>query len=70
MSSPEAVNFERSTGHGPCFSQRSTSASIYAATYAFWLSRIFNPPGDLVRYAAAVVLIVGGVVMALFARFA
>ncbi|MDE0420581.1 MAG: hypothetical protein OXK76_06805 [Gammaproteobacteria bacterium] len=42
---------------------------VYAATYAFWLSRIFNPPGDLVRYAA-VVLIVGGIVMALFARFA
>ena len=42
---------------------------VYAATYAFWLSRVFNPPGDLVRYAA-VVLIVGGIVMALFARFA
>lgn len=42
---------------------------VYAATYVFWLSRIFNPPGDLVRYAA-VVLITGGIVMALFARFA
>lgn len=42
---------------------------VYAATYVFWLSRIFNPPGDLVRYAA-VVLVVGGIVMALFARFA
>lgn len=42
---------------------------VYAATYAFWLSRIFNPPGDIVRYAA-VVIIVGGIVMALFARFA
>ena len=42
---------------------------VYAATYAFWLSRIFNPPGDLARYAA-VVLVVGGIVMALFARFA
>ncbi|MDE0348904.1 MAG: hypothetical protein OXM56_04265 [Gammaproteobacteria bacterium] len=41
---------------------------VYAATYAFWLSRIFNPPGDIARYAA-VVLIVGGVVMALFVRF-
>ena len=41
---------------------------VYAATYVFWLSRIFNPPGDLVRYAV-VVLIVGGIVMALFARF-
>ena len=41
---------------------------VYAATYVFWLSRIFNPPGDLVRYAA-VVLVVGGIVMALFARF-
>ncbi len=44
-------------------------SGVYAATYAFWLSRVFNPPGDLVRYAA-VVLIVGGIVMALFARFA
>ena len=42
---------------------------VYAATYAFWLSRIFNPPGDIVRYAA-VVIIVGGIAMALFARFA
>ncbi|MCY3838350.1 MAG: hypothetical protein OXH09_06870 [Gammaproteobacteria bacterium] len=42
---------------------------VYAATYAFWLSRIFNPPGDVVRYAA-VVLVVGGITMALFARFA
>ena len=40
----------------------------YAATYVFWLSRIFNPPGDLARFVA-VVLIVGGIVMALFARF-
>ena len=40
---------------------------VYAATYAFWLSRIFNPPADIVRYAA-VVIIVGGIVMALFAR--
>ena len=43
--------------------------AVYAATYAFWLSRIFNPPADIARYAA-VVLIVGGIVMALFARFA
>ena len=42
---------------------------VYGATYAFWLSRVFNPPGDLVRYAA-VVLIVGGIAMAPFARFA
>lgn len=42
---------------------------VYAASYVFWLSRIFNPPGDLLRYAA-VVLIVGGIVMALFARIA
>ena len=41
---------------------------VYAATYAFWLSRLFNPPGDLARYAL-VVFIVGGIVMALFARF-
>lgn len=42
---------------------------VYASTYAFWLSQVFNPPGDIVRYAA-VVLVVGGIVMALFARFA
>ena len=41
---------------------------VYAATYALWLSRIFNPPGDIARYVA-VVLIVGGIIMALFARF-
>ncbi len=42
---------------------------VYAAAYAFWLSRLFNPPADLAGYAAAV-LVVGGIVMALFARFA
>lgn len=42
---------------------------VYAAAYAFWLSLMFNPPGDIVRFAA-VVLIVGAIVMALFARFA
>lgn len=42
---------------------------VYAATYAFWLSRIFNPPGDVVRYAA-VILVVAGIIMVLFARFA
>ena len=42
---------------------------VYAATYAFWLSRVFNPPGDIARYAA-VVVVAGGIVMALFARFA
>lgn len=41
----------------------------YAATYAFWLSLIFNPPGDVLRYAA-IVVIVGGIIMVLFARFA
>ena len=41
----------------------------YAASYAFWLSQAFNPPGDIVRFAA-VVLVAGGIVMALFARFA
>ena len=41
----------------------------YAAIYVFWLSLNFNPPGDLARYAA-VVVVVGGIVMALFARFA
>lgn len=43
--------------------------AVYAAAYAFWLSLMFNPPGDIARFAA-VVLIVGGIVMALFARFA
>ena len=42
---------------------------VYAGAYAFWLSQAFNPPGDVARFAA-VVLIVGGIVMALFARFA
>lgn len=42
---------------------------VYAASYAFWLSWVFNPPGDVARFAA-VVLIVGAIVMALFARFA
>ena len=41
---------------------------VYAATYVLWLSRLFNPPGDLASFAA-VVLVVGGIVMTLFARF-
>ena len=41
---------------------------VHAATYAFWLSRIFNPPADIASYAA-VILVMGGIVMALFARF-
>ena len=41
---------------------------VYALAYAFWLSRLFNPPGDIARYAV-VILIVGALVMALFARF-
>ena len=41
---------------------------IYAVTHAFWLSRLFNPPGDIAGYAA-IILIVGSLVMALVARF-
>ena len=41
---------------------------VYALAYAFWLSRLFNPPGDIARYAV-VILIVGALVMALFGRF-
>ena len=41
---------------------------VHAATYSYWLSRLYNPPGDIASYAA-VILVVGGVVMALFARF-
>ena len=41
---------------------------VHAAGYALWLTRLFNPPADAARYAA-VVLVVGGVVMWLFTRF-
>ena len=59
----------RSRCHGRPVLLAAVYVGVYAATYAFCLSRIFNPPGDMVRYAA-VVLIVGAIVMALFARFA
>ena len=42
---------------------------VYALTYAAWLTRLFNPPADVARYVV-VILIVGSLVMALFARFA
>ena len=42
---------------------------VHAAGYAMWLTRLFNPPADVARYAA-VVLVVGALVMWLFARFA
>ena len=41
---------------------------VYALTYALWLARLFNPAGDIARYVV-VILIVGSLVMALFARF-
>lgn len=40
----------------------------HAAGYALWLTRLFNPPADVARYAA-VVLVVGALVMWLFTRF-
>ena len=42
--------------------------AVHAATYVYWLSRLYNPPADLASYAA-VILVTGGIVMALFARF-
>ena len=41
---------------------------VHAATYAFWLSRLYNPPADIASYAG-VILVVGAIVLALFARF-
>lgn len=41
---------------------------VHAAGYALWLTRLFNPPADVARYAA-VVLVVGALVMWLFTRF-
>lgn len=42
---------------------------VHALGYSLWLLRLFNPPADVARYAA-VVLVVGGLVMWLFARLA
>ena len=41
---------------------------VYAVADAVWLTRLFNPLEDVVRYAA-VILIVGASVMALVTRF-
>ena len=41
---------------------------VHAATYAYWLSRLYNPPADIASYAG-VILVVGAIVMTLFARF-
>lgn len=41
---------------------------VHAAGYAAWLTRLFNPPADVARYAA-VILVVGALVMWLFTRF-
>ena len=41
---------------------------VHAATYAYWLSRLYNPPADIASYAG-VILVVGAIVMVLFARF-
>lgn len=42
---------------------------VFAAAYAFWLSRLFNPPADIARYVL-VILLVGSVVLGLVGRFA
>lgn len=40
---------------------------VFAAAYAFWLSRLFNPPADIVRYVL-VILLCGAVVVGLIWR--
>lgn len=41
---------------------------VYAAAHAFWMNLLFNPPEDIVRYAATI-LIFGFLVMAIIGRF-
>ena len=41
---------------------------VHAAGYVAWLTRLFNPPADVARYAIVVVT-VGALVMWLFTRF-
>ena len=40
---------------------------VYAAGHAFWMNLLFNPPADIVRYAA-VILIFGFLVLAVAGR--
>ena len=41
---------------------------VYAAAHACWMNLLFNPPEDIVRYAA-VILIFGSLVMLIVGRF-
>ncbi len=41
---------------------------VFAAAYAFWLSRLFNPPADIARYVL-VILVVGCIVFGFVWRF-
>ena len=40
---------------------------VYASAHAFWMNLLFNPPQDIVRYAATV-LIIGSLVLAIVCR--
>lgn len=40
---------------------------VFAAVYAFWLSRLFNPPADIARYVL-VILLVGSAVFGIIGR--
>ena len=40
---------------------------VYASAHAFWMNLLFNPPEDIVRYAATI-LIFGSLVMAIIGR--
>ncbi len=41
---------------------------VFAGAYSAWLTRLFNPPEDVARYAL-IILVMGGIVMTLVARF-
>ena len=45
-----------------------TYLGVYMAAHAAWMNTLFNPPEDIVRYAA-VILIFGFLVMAIVGRF-
>ena len=40
---------------------------VFAVAYASWLTRLFNPPGDVARYVV-IILFVGGIVLSLVSR--
>ena len=46
----------------------SVHLGVFAAAYAFWLSRLFNPPADIARYVV-VILLVGSAVFGLAWHF-